>query len=277
MLTPGGGRVGSVLSGSSTTSSPVWPARASAAGSSICTSGRSTRWSRGCPAAATRAACWSRRPSCRPELWERLVAREPVCLVTRLDGDGWWTSQRVRTRTRSPTPARTRRGCSAGRRARPPSRRHGDHRAVAGSQARDHRRRRDRGGADRVRPPCSAGTPRRWSTRTPPPPVLAELAALDNVVVISHDAEIAGPGADGGAGRRGRATSVPSAHAVRSRRAPTGSPIAASPSWTGSTAGRPGHRRRTPRPRSRCRSSPRRSPYGPATALRRTGSIRVMA
>ena len=77
-----------------------------------------TRWRPACRAAAGRACSCSRRPSSVPPVWERLVAREPVCIVT----DGLGRRRRRGDRPHAgddPRGARLRRPHPAAVRARP--------------------------------------------------------------------------------------------------------------------------------------------------------------
>ena len=175
----------------STTSSPAWPVRPSRGRIVDLRVGDVDALVAGLSCGGD-ARCLLMPATELPEdLWERLVRREPVCLVTRLDGDEVAGTAVFGPDTIGDAGEDAQRlfgRATSGDRDR---RRHGDHRAAARPQARGRRRRRDRGGPGRA-----AGL-LGWNTQTmtdadAAATVLAELADLDNVVVISHDAEIAG-------------------------------------------------------------------------------------
>src|SRR3569833_1133284 len=191
MLTPGGGRVGSVMSGS-LIDQLAGLARTASGGRSVdlqvgevdaLVAGRSCGGDARClrgPAAELPA-----------ELWERLAAREPICLITRLDGD----TVAETTVYGADTVA------DAGEDAARLFARATSATAVAGDTVPTVLWPVPKLmviGAGAIAEALTAnaallgGNSQTMTDADAAGPVLAELAGLDNVVVISHDTEIAG-------------------------------------------------------------------------------------
>jgi xanthine dehydrogenase accessory factor len=191
MLTPGGGRVGSVMSGS-LNDQLAGLARTASGGRIVdlqvgevdaLVAGLSCGGDARCllvPAAELPA-----------ELWERLAAREPICLITRLDGDTVAETTVYGADTVADAGEDTARLFARATSAT----------AVAGDTVTTVLWPVPKLvviGAGAIAEALTANAALLgWNTQTMTDadaagPVLAELAGLDNVVVISHDAELAG-------------------------------------------------------------------------------------
>src|SRR3569833_262137 len=190
MLTPGGGRVGSVMSGS-LNDQLAGLARTASGGRIVdlqvgevgaLVAGLSCGGDARCllvPAAELPA-----------ELWERLAAREPICLITRLDGDTVAETTVYGADTVAAAGEDAARLFARATRAT----------AVAGDTVTTVLWPVPKlmvigaGAIAEALPANAALLGRNTQTLTDAAaagPVLAELAGLDNVVVISHDTEIA--------------------------------------------------------------------------------------
>lgn len=191
MLTPGGGRVGSVMSGSLNDQLAGLAGTASRGRIVDLNVGDVDALVAGLSCGGDARCLLVPATELPEELWERLVRREPVCLVTRLDGgevaettvfgpdtigDAGEDAQRLFGRATSGTEVA---GDTVITALRPIPKL-----VVIGA------------GAIAEALVAQAGL-LGWNTQTmtdadAAATVLAELADLDNVVVISHDAEIAG-------------------------------------------------------------------------------------
>ena len=113
-ITPGGGRIGSVLSGSLNDQLADLAERGRPAGWSELHAGDLEATLAGLACGGDARCVLVPAADLPDELWERLRHRDPVCLVTRgSTATGWWRTGCSAAR-RSPRRARRRRDCSAG-------------------------------------------------------------------------------------------------------------------------------------------------------------------